>query len=174
MTVGPIHLVVVGFAQPEFKGEVLDELIKVREKGIIRLIDLLFVYKDAEGDITAVEKTDFSLVERMEVGAIIGGLLGLGAAGAKGAEAGAEAGALAVAEKDYGITDEEVEEIAAGIPRDSAALIMLFEHTWAINLREAILNAGGVPLVQGVLDPLTLVGLGAELATAVESAKQAE
>jgi uncharacterized membrane protein len=170
MAIGPIHLFVIGFDRPKLEGAVIDELIKVREKGIIRVVDLLGVYKDADGNLAAIDLSDFSLADKMELGAVIGGLIGLGAAGEEGAEVGAEAGALAVAENDYGITAEELDEIAANIPLDSAVLIMLFEHTWAINLRDAILDAGGVPIAQGMLDPVTLVELGAVLADAVEAA----
>jgi hypothetical protein len=79
-----------------------------------------------------------------------------------------------MAENDYGITADEIEEIAANIPRDSAVLLMLFEHTWAINLRNAMLDAGGLPIAQGLMNPLALVQFGAELAAAVETAKRLE
>lgn len=174
MAIGPIHLIVIGFDQPKFEGKVIDELIKAREKGIIRVIDLLGVYKDADGNLVALEMSDFSLADKMELGAVIGGLIGLGAAGEVGAEVGAIEGALAVAETDYGITADEIEEIAANIPRDSAVLLMLFEHTWAINLRNAILDAGGIPIAQGLMNPLALVQMGAEIAAAVEAAERAE
>lgn len=174
MAIGPIHLVVIGFDQPKFEGRIIDELIKAREKGIIRVIDLLGVYKDADGNLLALEMSDFSLADKMELGAVIGGLIGLGAAGQAGAEVGAMEGALAMAEHDYGITADEIEEIAANIPRDSAVLIMLFEHTWAINLRNAVLDAGGLTLAQGILNPLTLVAFGNQLAAAVESAERLE
>jgi uncharacterized membrane protein len=174
MAIGPIHLVVVGFDQPKFEGKILDELLKAREKGIIRVIDLLGVYKDADGNLVAVELSDFSLADKMELGAVIGGLIGLGAAGQAGAEVGAMEGALAMAENDYGITADEIEEIAANIPRDSAVLMLLFEHTWAINLRDAMLDAGGLTIAQGLINPLALVQMGAELAAAVETAKRLE
>jgi uncharacterized membrane protein len=174
MAIGPIHLVVIGFDQPKFEGKILDELIKVREKGIIRVIDLLGVYKDADGNLVALEMSDFSLADKMELGAVIGGLIGLGAAGEVGAEVGAMEGALAMAENDYGISTDEIEEIAANIPRDSAVLMLLFEHTWAINLRNAILDAGGLTIAQGLMSPLALVQFGAEIAAAVETAKRLE
>jgi len=174
MAIGPVHLVVMGFDQPKFEGKIIDELIKVREKGIIRVIDALCVYKDADGNLLALEMSDFSLADKMELGAVIGGLIGLGAAGQVGAEVGAMEGALAMAENDYGITADELEEIAANIPRDSAVLMLLFEHTWAINLRNAMLDAGGVPIAQGLMNPLALVGLGAEIAAAVEAAERLE
>lgn len=174
MAIGPVHLIVVGFDQPKFEGKIIDELIKAREKGIIRVIDLLGVYKDADGNLVAIELSDFSLADKMELGAVIGGLIGLGAAGEVGAEVGAMEGALAIAENDYGITADELEEIATNIRRDSAVLIMLFEHTWAINLRDAILDAGGLPIAQGLINPLALVQMGAQIATAVEAAERAE
>jgi uncharacterized membrane protein len=174
MAIGPVHLVVMGFDQPKFEGKIIDELIKVREKGIIRVIDLLGVYKDADGNLVALEMSDFSLADKMELGAVIGGLIGLGAAGQVGAEVGAMEGALAMAENNYGISTDEIEEIAANIPRDSAVLMLLFEHTWAINLRNAMLDAGGVPIAQGLMNPLALVGLGAEIAAAVEAAERLE
>jgi uncharacterized membrane protein len=174
MAIGPVHLVVMGFDQPKFEGKIIDELIKVREKGIIRVIDLLGVYKDADGNLVALEMSDFSLADKMELGAVIGGLIGLGAAGQVGAEVGALEGALAMAENNYGISTDEIEEIAANIPRDSAVLMLLFEHTWAINLRNAMLDAGGVPIAQGLMNPLALVGLGAEIAAAVEAAERLE
>jgi uncharacterized membrane protein len=167
-------MVVVGFNKPEFKGKVYEELVKVRKKGLIRLIDLLFVYKDSDGDITSMEMTDFSLSERVELGAVIGGLFGLGAAGIEGAKVGAEAGAFAVAENDFGLTSEEIAKVANLIPRDSAALLILFEHTWAIRLKEALLDAGAIPIMQGILDPVALVELGAEAAAVEEAAKRLE
>ena len=94
---GPIQLSVIGFDNEEVIGGLLDELDRVREFGIIRLIDFLFVAKDEEGDIAALEVTDLSDEERTEFGAVVGGLIGLGAAGAEGAVEGAVAGALAVA-----------------------------------------------------------------------------
>jgi hypothetical protein len=52
--------------------------------------------------------------------------------------------------------------------------IMLFKHTWAITLKEAILNAGGIALVQGKLSPLAFVETVAEIAAKVETAERIE
>ena len=92
---GPMQLSVIGFDNEEVIGGLLDELDRVREFGIIRLIDFLFVAKDEGGDIGSMEVTVLSDEERTEFGAVIGGLIGLGAAGAEGAVAGAVEGALA-------------------------------------------------------------------------------
>ncbi|KAF1078529.1 DUF1269 domain-containing protein [Methanogenium sp. MK-MG] len=174
MTYGPMHLVAVGFEEPEFHGKILEELRLVREKGLIRLIDLQFVWKDENGDIAALEATDLSEEEQIRFGAVVGGLIGLGAAGKEGMKAGIEAGALAVAEHDYGITDGDIMEIADAIPNNSAAGIMLFEHLWAIKLKEAFIDAGAIPIAQGIVTPESLMMVGAELAAAVEAAKLEE
>ncbi|MDE4907949.1 DUF1269 domain-containing protein [Methanogenium marinum] len=174
MTYGPMHLLAVGFADPDFHGQILKELKSAREKGIIRLIDLQFVWKDDNGDIAALEATDLSDEERIRFGAVVGGLIGLGAAGEKGMEAGIEAGALAVAERNFGLTDEDIMEVADAIPNNSAAAIMLFEHLWAIKLKEALIDAGAIPIAQGIVTPESLVMVGAELAAAVEAAELEE
>ncbi|GAB7014688.1 DUF1269 domain-containing protein [Methanogenium cariaci] len=174
MTYGPIHLLAVGFENPDFHGQILKELQAVREKGLIRLIDVQFVWKDENGDIAALEATDLSEEERIRFGAVVGGLIGLGAAGEKGMEAGIEAGALAVAERDFGLTYKEFIELADAIPNNSAAAIMLFEHLWAIKLKEALIDAGAIPIGQGIVTPESLMMVGAELAAAVEAAKLEE
>ncbi len=144
-----------GLKTPDFHGQILKELQAVREKGLIRLIDVQFVWKDENGgDIAALEATDLSEEERIRFGAVVGGgLIGLGAAGEKGMEAGIEAGALAVAERDFGLTYKEFIELADAIPNNSAAAIMLFEHLWAIKLKEALIDAGAIPIGQGIVTP---------------------
>ncbi len=166
---GPIQLSVIGFDNEEVIGGLLDELDRVREFGIIRLIDFLFVAKDEEGDIAALEVTDLSDEERTEFGAVVGGLIGLGAAGAEGAVEGAVAGALAVAEHDFGLTGAEVREVANRIPEGSSAVIVLFEHTWALRLKEYVLESGGFLVAQGLIHPSALVSVGEELAAVVEA-----
>ena len=168
MTMGPLHLVVLGFDQPTFEGWVVDELDFLRGQGIIRIVDALAVYKSPDGEIAALQESDLGLEERIEVGAVIGGLIGLGAAGEEGAVAGALARAEALAENEYGMTDEDIDAIAEGLAPDSAALILLFEHTWAVGLKEAVIDAGGFVVAQGMLDPATLIGLGASMAGETE------
>lgn len=174
MTYGPMQLTVIGFDNDEIIGGLLDELDRVREFGIIRLIDFLFVAKDADGNISALEVTDLDDAERMEFGAIVGGLIGLGAAGVEGAEVGAVAGVLAVAEHDFGLSVEEIQEAADRIPSGGSAVVALFEHTWALRLKEYILNSGGFLVAQGLIHPSALVEVGAELAAAVKAEKMLE
>jgi uncharacterized membrane protein len=171
---GPMQLTVIAFDNREVIGGLLDELDRVREFGIIRLIDFLFVAKDEDGNISALEASDLDTEEMVEFGAVVGGLIGLGAAGVGGAEVGAVAGALSVAENDFGLTEEEVREMADRLPRGSSGVLVLFEHTWALRLKEYIVDSGGVLIAQGLLHPSALVEVGAELAAAVEAEELVE
>ena len=71
---GPVQLLVVGFHEGKFSGEILEELRRLREADIVRLVDLLFVTKDEDGNISAIEHSDLSQDEAMAFGAIAGAL----------------------------------------------------------------------------------------------------
>ncbi len=164
MSLGPLHLLVLGFDKPEFKGWVADELDFLRETGTIRLVDALAVYKDIEGNVAALQESDVGIEERMLIAGAIGGLIGLGAGGAEGAVEGAAARMDAIAESGFGLDDYDIEDIADQLEPDSAALILLFEHAWARGLKDAVLDAGGYVVNQAILDPFNLVSLGFDLA----------
>ena len=157
---GPVQLMVVGFHEGNFSGEIIEELRRLREHDIVRLVDLLFVTKDADGNVAAIEHSDLSQEEAMAFGAIAGALVGLGADGEEGAEAGAVAGAIAA--EDGAIFDEaEAWYLADAIPPGDSAAIALIEHRWAIPLRESIQRAGGVALADEWVHPEDLVAAGA-------------
>src|SRR3954465_7098298 len=98
MTIGPVQLIVIGFNHPEFHGEIIAELEKLRESDTVHVIDALAVHKDAEGEIEVVHLSNLTKDEAIGLGTKIGGLIGLGIEGEAGMEAGAEAGAEAAAE----------------------------------------------------------------------------
>jgi uncharacterized membrane protein len=156
-------MLVVGFEHGKFEGEILAELKRLREQDIIRLVDLLFVNKDDDGEIATVELTDLSREESMEFGALAGALIGVGAGGEAGAEAGAVAGAVAM-EDGQAFSEQDVWFVADAIPPGTSAGIALIEHRWAIPLREAIERAGGQPLADEWVHPEDLVAAGAEAA----------
>ncbi len=172
-TIGPLQLTVIGFDSSSVTSEIVEKLRAVRENGSIRVIDLLFVAKDEGGRITTMETTDLTKEEAMHFGAVIGGLIGLGAAGEAGAVASALEGAFAVAERDLGLSSSDIKLLADDLPSGSSALIVLFEHIWALELKEAIINANGVLLAQGLISPEALMGVGEELAACVEAAEEA-
>lgn len=169
---GPMQMLVIAFEDPKFHGQIRRELESVMEKGMIRLIDLLFIWKDKEGNITSMEATQLNEEEKMRFGAVVGGLIGFGARGEEGAIAGMEEGALAAAHENYGITEEDIWEITEDIPEGTAAAIFIIEHLWAKELKQALRDAGGVLVSQGMITPKLLVLVGEELAEAVEFAEK--
>jgi uncharacterized membrane protein len=98
MAIGPVQLLVLGFPDPDFHGEVIEELERLRQSDTIRVIDALAVYKDAAGEIEAMHLSNLSQDEAIELGSVVGALIGLGFDGEEGAEAGAQAGAEAAAD----------------------------------------------------------------------------
>ena len=159
---GPVQILVVGFQETNFQGQVLDELKRLTDEGIVRLVDLAVVSKDDVGDVAAVELSGLSAEESAELGALAGAMIGLGMDGEEGMEEGAIAGAEAAQEGFIG--QEEVWSIADAIPVGTTAAVALIEHRWAIPLRDAIRSAGGVALADSWVHPEDLVAFGAAIA----------
>jgi uncharacterized membrane protein len=151
---------VLGFEHPEFHGEIVAELERLRDSDTVRVIDALAVHKDAAGEIEVVHLSNLSRDEAIELGTEIGALIGLAIEGEEGMAAGAEAGAEAAAEGIGAFSDEEAWDVLGEIPNDSAAALVLLEHHWAVPLRDAVARAGGYRLGDGFISPLDLVEIG--------------
>jgi uncharacterized membrane protein len=160
MAIGPVQLIVLGFTHPNFHGEIIEELERLRESDTVRVIDALAVQKDAEGEIEVAHLSNLTLDEAVELGSKVGALIGLGIEGERGIEAGAEAGAEAAADGVQVFSDDDAWDVLEDIPNDSAAALVLIEHHWAVPLRDAVMRAGGFRLSDGFISPLDLVGIG--------------
>jgi len=172
MAIGPVQLIVLGFEHPHFHGEIIEELEKLRESDTIRVIDALAVHKDAEGEIEVMHLSNLTKEEAIEFGSKVAALIGLGIEGEEGMETGAEIGAEVAAEEGIHVfSEEEAWDVLDDIPNDAAAALLLIEHHWAVDLRDAVVRAGGFRLAEGFISPLDLVGIG--LVTA-EEAKEME
>ena len=167
MAIGPVQLLVLGFSQPEFHGEIVAELEKLRESDMVRVIDALAVYKDAEGEMEVRHLSNLTKDEAIEFGSKVAALIGLGIDGEEGFEKGLEVGAK---EAENGIqlfSDEQAWDVLEEIPNDSAAALILIEHHWAVGLHDAIAKVGGFRISDGFISPLDLVEIG--LLTAEEA-----
>ena len=147
MSLGPVQLLVVGFDRPDFSGEVLAELERLRESDVVRVIDLLVVHKSADGVVQRLHHSDLTAGDAEGAGAVVGALIGLGATRVE-----ADGGHLP-AEEEFWSLDE-------AIPNDSAAAIALVEHRWAIGTRDAIRAAGGVAVADAWIHPADLAAAG--------------
>jgi uncharacterized membrane protein len=179
MAIGPVQLIVLGFEHPEFHGEIIAELERLKESDTVRVIDALAVHKDANGEIEVVHLSNLSKDEAIELGSKVGALIGLGIEGEEGMEAGAAAGAEAAADGVSVFSDDEAWDVLEDIPNDSAAALLLLEHHWAVPLRDAIGRAGGFRISDGFISPLDLVEIGlvssedAEALHALETSRKA-
>ncbi len=169
MTIGPVQLLVVGFEKPDFSGEILAELRRLRENDVIRLIDAIAVQKNMDGTLVALQWSDLSVAEAEGLGATVGALLGLGLDGEAGMEAGAIAG-MEAGSDGHLIDESEVWNVADAIEPGSAAAIALIEHVWAVPLRAAIARAGGVAVSDEWVHPLDLVEIGLLASDELETA----
>ena len=161
MAIGPVQLIVLGFDHPEFHGEIIEELEKLRESDTVRVIDAIAIYKDAEGGLEVEHLSNLSQDEAIELGSKVGALIGLGIDGEEGFYAGAELGAEEAAEKGVEVfSDELAWDVLEDIPNDSAAALLLIEHHWAVGLRDAIVRAGGIGLSDSFIHPADLVAIG--------------
>ena len=90
---GPVQLFLIGLENEKLQGQVSRELHRASEKGDIRVLDALAIQKTKEGAIISLSGSDLTPEQRMEYGAIVGALIGVGATGTEeGLESGAEAG----------------------------------------------------------------------------------
>jgi uncharacterized membrane protein len=160
MAIGPVQLIVLGFQHPDFHGEIIKELDRLRTSDTVRVIDSLVVYKDKDGVLEVEHLSNLTQDEAVELGSKVGALIGLGIEGEEGFEAGAAAGAEAAADGVHVFSDQDEWDVIEDIPNDSAAALILLEHHWAVPLRDAVIRAGGMRLSDGFISPLDLVAIG--------------
>jgi uncharacterized membrane protein len=174
MAIGPVQLIVLGFKQPDFHGEIIAELQRLHDEETVRVIDALAVHKDASGGIEVQHLSNLTKDEAIELGSIVGALIGLGIEGEAGAEQGAAAGAEAATNGVQAFSDENAWDVLQEIPNDSAAALVLLEHHWAVPLRDAVARAGGFRISDGFISPLDLVEVGLMSADDAEALNVAE
>lgn len=174
MTVGPLHLVVIAFDDDKVVSEIGKQLEKVRKQGIIRLFDFLYVLKHEDGALAFKEMSDLSDDEKFQYGGVIKSLIGLVVDDRQNLLSGNVAEIPGLTEHDYGINNDELAYISDKIPPGHSAILLLFEHHWAIGLKQAIVNAGGHTLAQGLINPEAFKIVGAELEVLLDAAKRLE
>jgi hypothetical protein len=173
--VGPIQVMVFGFDRTDqFRGQVLDQLVNLRGRGLIRLIDLFVAVKNPSGELLAMETNDLTEKESVEFGKVIGKLLGKGKVTAGAAAAEVVERTLASAARTVGLDYRGIAQAVKNLKPGKAFGVLMIEHVWAIPLRDAIREAGGIPLAQGFLTPEALVMVGEELEAIAEAERTIE
>jgi hypothetical protein len=145
MTLGPLEYTVIGFEGNNFDGSIADELSRVIDSGVISVVDLAFVGKGEDGNLRIIELDNKEDSRFGGFAPMLQGLTGL-------------------------LTEEDIQEIGRQLDPNTSALVIMFEHRWAVRLKEAIGNAGGFLVARETIRPESLELLNAELDAAQLSA----
>jgi hypothetical protein len=129
---GPVQVLVVGFEHPRLSGEVLEEFARLRQAGIVRLLDVLLVERAADGHFDTLEAP---VHLGSGSGALAAALLG-------GTEDECTSDPALVANE---AGEDNIWSLADAVPIGSVAAVALIEHLWATRLVAAIHRAGGTP-----------------------------
>jgi uncharacterized membrane protein len=159
----PIHLLVIAFPGNKLRGAILPALDRLKERGIVRVIDLLFVRKDADGRTLVATASDLTWEEATSLGSYLGALAGLRTgAGGDAVERGAIAGAAELA--DGHIFDEDdIFRVTQALGPETSAGLILFQHTWATEFLDAVADADGVTLLNEWIQPEAVLSLDTQL-----------
>lgn len=129
MTIGPVEYMIIGFPDNQFTGRIAPELTKLIDSGLINVIDLTFISKDREGNVTIV---DYDATEELApfagLDAEIGGIL----------------------------TDDDIAHAALSLEPNSSAALLMWEDTWAAPFAAAVRDAHGV-ILEGARIPQALI-----------------
>jgi hypothetical protein len=135
---GPLECVVIGFDGARFDGAIAREIERVVENGTIRLVDIVFVGKDADGTARIVELDNKADPAFASFAGLLGDRMAL-------------------------LTPEDLEHVAAQLPPDTSGMALLFEHRWAEHIKEAMAAAGGFLVGRTVIAPEVLEAARQEL-----------
>jgi hypothetical protein len=127
-TMGPVDYLLVRFPGNKFNGKIIPELMRLEKEGIVRVIDLVLVMKDSNGEIFITEANDL-----------------------KG-EAATAYMELAKNTQEW-FYEGDINAIAANMPNDCSAALLLFENIWAIRFKEALLDADAELIDMGRIPP---------------------
>ena len=129
MATGPVEYLLVGFPGNNFTGEIASELEKLISSGTIRVLDLVFLSKDSDGEVTMLEVDELeALASFTALDGDVGGLIG----------------------------SEDVQHAAQALAPDSSAGLLIWEDVWAAPFANALRNANGV-LLEGGRIPYQLI-----------------
>jgi hypothetical protein len=125
---GPVDWLVVRFPGNRLRGKIAPELRRLEDAGIVRVIDLVFIRKDQDGNVASFEISDLG-GENENTFHVFSSRV------------------------DEWLSQEDIDSIGSELPNNSAAGAILFENLWAVRLKEAMLDSGGELIGQGRVSP---------------------
>jgi hypothetical protein len=170
MQSGPVQVIAIAFDRvDQFKGQILRELDELRGHGLIRVIDLRFVMKEADGTVHALQERDLPDGSVSAFGALIDPLLGLTATAESHPEQAPGLETMLSPDQGPGLGLDEIRAAAGDLAPGTAAALLMVEHAWAIGLGTAVVQAGGRMVAQGFLTRDAMLAVGQELNAIVEA-----
>jgi hypothetical protein len=145
MTVGPLEYIVIGFPNLVVDGSVANEIGQVVRDGTIRIVDLVALGKNEDGDVAIIELDAKDDPRYAGFAPLLTNRVGL-------------------------FTAEDLATIGEGMPAGTGALVVLFEHIWAVGIKEALAAKGAVLLGRATVPPEVLEEVAAELEAAQSEA----
>ena len=130
MDSGPVDVYIIGFPGNRFSGKIAPAIRELVDSGTIRILDLLFVMKDADGTVTTLAIEDLD-------------------------QEGAAFAELDVTEPGS-LNEEDADEVSDDLPPNSAALLLAFENVWATKVVSALADADAV-LIDSIRIPAEVV-----------------
>jgi uncharacterized membrane protein len=139
MTLGPLEYTVIGFRDNEhFTGRIAEELEKIVKRGVIRIVDIVFVAKAGDGEIAVIEADGLDQKAFEALKPALEDHMGL-------------------------LTAEDVATLAMAIEPGTSAMMIMFEHRWAEHLKDAIKDAGGFLVARETIPPEIVAAISAEI-----------
>ena len=124
MSIGPVEYIAIAFPGNKFSGAIIPAIKELQDSGTIRVLDLVIISKDADGNVAAVELSEASPEE---------------------------AAALAVLgiEGKNLLGEEDIEDIGGALDPNSTCGLMIWENTWAAAFAESLRDADGILIANG-------------------------
>jgi hypothetical protein len=121
MAVGSVEYAVIAFPGNNFKGEIIPAIQDLVDRGLVRILDLVVVKKDGAGNVEAIELSALSHEERSRFDGLTHEVDGL-------------------------FNSDDIEDIAADLPLETTAGLIVWENVWSARFSEAVMNADGILL----------------------------
>jgi hypothetical protein len=118
ISVGPVDFIAIGFPRNQFRGEIIPAIQSLVDAGTIRIIDILFAFKQGDDDVRVLELQEIESELRQRFEPMVAEVTGL-------------------------LTENDVRQLSADLPPDSSVALLLFENTWARKVGDAIERADG-------------------------------
>jgi hypothetical protein len=131
MSVGPVEYIAIAFPGNKFSGEIVPAIKALQDSGTIRVLDLVLITKDAEGNVAAIELADADAEQRAVLD-----VLGI--------------------ERSNLLGQEDFEDIGSALDPNSTAALMIWENVWAAEFAKSLRNADGILVANGRI-PAALV-----------------